>query len=381
MTIVVQKFGGTSVNTPDKREKVLDRIIAAKEKGREVVVVVSAMGRNGEPYATDTLLGLLAQVGPNPAGETKDLLASCGEVITACLMAHALEQRGYKASAMTGFQAGIITDASFTNAAILTVETGRILEKLREGRIVIVTGFQGITANQEVTTLGRGGSDTTALALGGALGAEEVIIYTDVPGVALTDPRLIPEAPYLKGIGLEQMHILARAGAKVIHQRAVQTAINFKRPFYIRSAFAESEGTLVGHSAQNDQGIYGLAVLKDISLVKISARSQQSRFQELAWDELFYKEEDAGCCLAVQTGHIPSQIEDCEFTRRGGLDLITMVWAEQRGLSAAEVSGILEKEGIDAAGSFDFAGGGSWAIPAPQCGQTLRLLFDRFARG
>lgn len=371
MAIVVQKFGGTSVNTPEKREKVLDKIVAAKQKGQDVVVVVSAMGRQGEPYATDTFLDLLTQVGPNPALPTQDLLASCGEIITTCIMAHALEQRGYKALAMTGFQAGIITDDNFTNAEVKRVETGNILKKLNEGYIAIVAGFQGITENMEITTLGRGGSDTTALALGGALGATEVIIYTDVPGVAFTDPRLIPGVPFIKTIDFTPMHTLARAGAKVIHRRAVKAAMNFKCPFYIRSTFTEELGTLVGQPGDSFNGVYGLAVLKDVSLLKC----QVSLIKKLALDELFYKENTNGCCLAVPKQITSSEIKDFQCSVTEGLELITMVWAGDSDLTVEKVCSLLGQQGIHVVENFELAEGGSWLIPTAQSAQALRILF------
>ena len=243
MAIIVQKFGGTSVNTVEKRERVLDKIISAKEKGYDVVVVVSAMGRKGEPYATDTFLDMLTEIGPAVQPRTMDLLASCGEIISTCLVAHALERRGYKAVPLTGFQAGIRTDRNFTNAEICRIDTTRIVKSLEDGWIVVVAGFQGISEDFDITTLGRGGSDTTAIALGGALGAELVEIYTDVPGVAFIDPRVIPDTPYLKSIDFYPLHVLARAGAKVVHHRAVQTAITYNTPFLVRSTFSNEVGT------------------------------------------------------------------------------------------------------------------------------------------
>lgn len=380
MAIVVQKFGGTSVNTPEKREKVLDRIVAAKKSGHDVVVVVSAMGRQGEPYATDTFLDLLTQVGPNASQQTKDLLTSCGEIITTCIMAHAMELRGYKAIAMTGFQAGIITDDNFTNAEVIRVETANILSKLNEGYIAIVAGFQGVTEKMEITTLGRGGSDTTALALGGALGAAEVIIYTDVPGVAFTDPRLIPTAPFMKTIDFNPMYTLARAGAKVIHLRAVKAAINFNCPFYIRSTFTEDEGTLVGQPGESFNGVYGLSVLKDISLIMIQDQMQGRMIKKLAVDELFYKEDSTGCSLAVPNALINPEVKKLQCSVTGELELITMAWSVESNLTSDKVRLLLEQQGINVVECFGFAEGGSWLIPTAQSAQALAILFA-YSRG
>lgn len=326
MSIIVQKFGGTSVNTPEKREQVLAKVIAAKEEGNDVVVVVSAMGRKGEAYATDTLLDLLLQVGPEPAGPLKDLLVSCGEIISASVMAHSLAQKGYKTVALTGFQAGIITDNDFTNADIKRVETDYIKRKLQEGNIVFVAGFQGITEQGEITTLGRGGSDTTALALGGALGADKTIIYTDVPGVAWTDPRLVPEVPFLKTIGFEPMYTLAKAGAKVVHLRAVKAAMDFDCPFYIRSTFQDGEGTLVGPMGEDYNGIYGLAVSND--------------------------------------------------GIREGFSLITIVWSSESKHNSERFLALLKGQGIAVEDTSPVSNGASYLVSVEQTTKAVQCLYD-----
>lgn len=379
MSIVVLKFGGTSVNTAEKRDKVIAKIIAAKEKGHQVVVVVSAMGRKGEPYATDTLLDLLSQIGPNPAESTKDLLVSCGEIISACVMAHALEQRGHKAVALTGFQAGIITDDNYTKADIKRVETDYLRKKLQEGKIVIVAGFQGITEQGEITTLGRGGSDTTALALGGALGAQEAVIYTDVPGVAWTDPRLVPGAPFLSTIGFQPMYTLARAGAKVIHLRAVKAAMDFACPFYIRSTFQEEEGTLIGQDGESFNGIYGLAVLNEVTLVKLPEVSDSAR--KLAVDELFCKEDGSGYSLVTAAPLSANELERIQGTATDGLALITMVWDSEKQIDAEQFITLLHGQGIELVDTFAVPCGGSYLVPAAQSDRAIRCLYNYSQRG
>lgn len=374
MPLIVQKFGGTSVNTAEKRGKVLDKIIAAKDKGCDVVVVVSAMGRKGEPYATDTFLDLLREVGPNPAPRTKDLLASCGEIISTCIVAHALEQRGYPACPMTGFQAGILTDEIFTNAEIKEINPVAVRNALQAGQIVVVAGFQGVTASKDVATLGRGGSDTTAIALGGALQADLVEIYTDVPGIAFTDPRLIAEAPYVQAIDFQPMYTLAKAGAKVIHPRAVRTAITYNRPFLIRSTFSDDPGTLIGRKGESFGGIYGIALTKGVLILKVQGNDQSGNWKRLALDEMFYRVEEGYCQLAAQLE--PSALNDKECTVSEECDLVTVVWDPASPATAQRVAAVLEGEGILNKGFFDLQAGGAWAVPSTQSARAVRVVFD-----
>lgn len=375
MGLVVQKFGGTSVNAPEKRAQVLGKIIKVKEKGNDVVVVVSAMGRKGEPYATDTFLDLLQQIGPNPDEKLKDMLISCGEIISVCVLAQALKERGFPAEAMTGFQAGIFTNNNFTNAEITRINPVRIQEKLQQGKIVVVAGFQGCTEEMEITTLGRGGSDTTAIALGGALGAELVEIYTDVPGVAFTDPRLIAQAPYIKSIDFEPMYILARSGAKVIHRQAVKTALNYNRPFVVRSTFDDCEGTLIGKPGENFAGIIGIAVMDDIIFLKVKVQDPAGVWEKIAVDQLFYQVEGDACHLAVQVN--PESLamkSECSVIEK--CSLITLVWNPANEAIRRKIEVLLSKNNIQPKGFFALSSGGSWAISEQQSRQALQLLFN-----
>lgn len=376
MPLVVQKYGGTSVNTPEKREKVLERIIAAKDSGNDVVVVVSAMGRKGEPYATDTLLDMLKEVGPAPTGKTKDLLASCGEIISACVVAHALKEKGYNAVPMTGFQAGIVTDSSFTNADAVRVDPERIIMSLKEGNIVVAAGFQGITEDMEVTTLGRGGSDTTALILGGALEADLVEIYTDVPGVAFTDPRLVPNVPFLKSIDFAPMYALARAGAKVIHLRAVKNAINFNRPFIIRSTFSDEPGTLIGKPGESFNGIYGIALLKDINIVRLKKAANEDFWKKFAVDELFFKTDNKGISLAVQVDDILEETRGISYTMDGECSLVTAVWDSRLTGVADAAESQLKDNGLDIIEFYEIENGRAWALPKNQAVDAIRALVE-----
>ncbi|NLW92252.1 MAG: aspartate kinase, partial [Syntrophomonadaceae bacterium] len=197
MTTVVQKFGGTSVSTPELRNRVCEIIASTIKSGQQAVVVVSAMGRVNDPYATDTFVNLMKETNPNPAPRELDLIMSCGELISAALLASQLTSCGLPARCLTGEQAGLITDGNFGNAHIQYVNPRNILACLEDGFIPIVTGFQGVSENGELTTLGRGGSDTTASALGVALNAEVIDIFTDVGGVMTADPRIVDNARLL----------------------------------------------------------------------------------------------------------------------------------------------------------------------------------------
>ncbi|NLZ93753.1 MAG: aspartate kinase [Firmicutes bacterium] len=247
MRILVQKFGGSSLATPELRQQVLQHILQAHDKGKKVVVVVSAMGRKGDSFATDTLLDFFSQVVANPPVRERDLVLSCGEVIAAAVMAAEIIQAGHAAVAFTGWQAGVITEEVFGQAEIIRIKKERILKQLQEGKIVVVAGFQGVTENGEITTLGRGGSDTSAVAIAAALEAEQVEIYSDVAAVMTADPRLVPEAKPIRNIGYQEVLQMAREGAKVIHPRAVDIALQYNLPLVLKKTGMPDQGTLVTH--------------------------------------------------------------------------------------------------------------------------------------
>ena len=263
LAILVQKFGGTSLATDEARKHVLRHIVREREAGYSVVVVVSAMGRRGDPYATDTLLALAGD-GQVPARE-RDLIASCGEVIAAVVLCGLLCDAGVPAVVLTGGQAGIRTDGRFGAARIVRVETEPVLRRLDEGKVVIVTGFQGMSPAGDTTTLGRGGSDTTAAALGAALRAQRIDIYTDVDGILTADPRVVADARPLKAVTYAEISNLARQGAKVVHPRAVEVAAQAGIPLRIRSTFSDDEGTLV-----TSPGLFGSGEVPDRPIVGIA---------------------------------------------------------------------------------------------------------------
>jgi aspartate kinase len=241
VALVVQKYGGSSVADADSIKRVAKRIVDTRKAGNDVVVAVSAMGDT-----TDELVDLAQQVSPLPSGRELDMLLTAGERISMALLAMAIANLGYEARSYTGSQAGVITDSTHGKARIIDVTPGRIRSALDEGAIVIVAGFQGVSQDtKEITTLGRGGTDTTAVALAAALGAEVCEIYTDVDGVFSADPRIVPTARRLSRISYEEMLEMAACGAKVLHLRCVEYARRYSIPVHVRSSFSQHEGTWV----------------------------------------------------------------------------------------------------------------------------------------
>lgn len=265
MGIIVQKFGGTSLRNAHGLKSLLSHVTKAKTQGKDLVVVVSSMGRKGEPYATDTLINELETIDTNIDPMKKDLIMSCGEIISSALVSHLLDVNGIPAIPLTGFQAGIHTDDNFNSAEILDINTKVILGHLKAGRVVVVAGFQGITSNMEITTLGRGGSDITAVTLGGFLGARQVDIFTDVEGVAVVDPKIIPFPKYLENISYCDMYKLSSNGAGVIHPKAVLAAEKYNIPVHICGTFSNKKGTVISkHENLRDNDIIGISFIKDI---------------------------------------------------------------------------------------------------------------------
>jgi aspartate kinase len=265
MALVVQKYGGSSVADAEKIKNVARRVAAAKDKGDEVVVVVSAMGDT-----TDELIDLAYRMNEHPDPRELDALVSTGEVVSSTLLAMALEAMGYEAISLSGAQAGIRTDSTYRRARILKVESRRIESELKAGNIVIVAGFQGITEDMDVTTLGRGASDTSAVALAASLGAEICQIYTDVEGVYTADPRLIPEAKPLAEIGYEEMLELASHGARVMHARAVELGEVYNIPILVASSFTGKPGTLIHGGVSMEVRNKVRSIAHDLDVAKIT---------------------------------------------------------------------------------------------------------------
>ncbi|HLO98760.1 MAG TPA: aspartate kinase [Fimbriimonas sp.] len=249
----VMKFGGTSVATPEARMTSALKVLSAKEKGFDPVVVVSAIGRKGMPYATDTFINLLREIDPNvePDPRELDLLIACGEILSSVIFAHTLKTLGYPAMAFRGGQAGIRTDGVFGNARIMSINPTALFRCIEKGAIPVVCGFQGVFAEDrslpggELTTLGRGGSDTTASALGAAMKAAAVDIYTDVDGVKTADPDAVKEAPTLRQVTYDEVAEIAHLGAKVVHPRAAEIAMNYNIPLWVKNTFSDDVGTQI----------------------------------------------------------------------------------------------------------------------------------------
>ena len=265
MGLIVQKYGGSSVADIERMRAVARRVIAEADRGHSVVVVLSAMGKT-----TDNLLGLVAQITERPDAREVDMLLATGEQISISLLTMVLQSMGRKAISMTGPQVGILTDSAHRKARIRHINTDRLGAALAEGQIVIVAGFQGSSTDGEITTLGRGGSDTTAVALAAALKADRCDIYTDVDGVYTTDPRVVKDARKLDSITYDEMLELASLGAKVLHNRSVELAKNFSVPLQVLSSFTEALGTMVVSNYQNMEDIVVSGVAFNRNETKIS---------------------------------------------------------------------------------------------------------------
>ncbi|EAC8462081.1 aspartate kinase [Listeria monocytogenes] len=298
MKIIVQKFGGTSVQNEKSRLMAFNHIKQVLNEGYKVVVVVSAIGRYGDPYATDTLLELIGAKNTKLTAREQDTLLSVGETISASVFTNMLKEADIKAEAFSGGQAGIFTSNDHLNAKITEVDTTRLKNALAELDVAVVAGFQGITANGDITTLGRGGSDTSAAALGVSLQADYIDIFTDVDGMMTADPRIVEHARSLPRVSYNEVSNMAYQGAKVIHPRAVEIAMTAKIPMRIRSTYLESSGTLVtsladdsGHFDVKERMVTGVAHVTN--LTQISVQTDTVKAQQLAFKILA----DAGISL------------------------------------------------------------------------------------
>ena len=265
MALIVQKYGGSSVADAERIKNVARRIAQAKDKGDRVVVVVSAMGDT-----TDELIKLAYQITDCPNNRELDILLSTGELVSSTLLAMALNHMGYESVSLSGAQAGIRTDAAHSQARIVGIDPRRVVRELDKGRVVIVAGFQGITEEMDVTTLGRGGSDTTAVALAASLGADVCQIYTDVEGVYTADPRIVPDAQRLVEIGYDEMLELATYGARVMHPRAIELGELFNVPILVASSFTEGPGTLIDGGGAMEVRNRVRGIIHDLDVAKVT---------------------------------------------------------------------------------------------------------------
>lgn len=406
MRVVVQKFGGSSVVTPQQRRQAADRVREALQEGFRVVVVVSAMGRAGDPYATDTLLSLLPE-GVDPDARERDMLAACGEVVAAVVLAHTLRAEGIPAVALTGRDAGIITDANFGNARVRRVKPDAVVRHLEQGRVVVVAGFQGVTEDGQVTTLGRGGSDTTAAVLGAALGAEYVDIFTDVPGVFTADPRLVPDAAVLERLTFREIVEMAHSGAKVVHPRAVEIAMEHRIPLRIRPADGCSPGTLIAgppsrrspeFHVQLDRVVTGIAAVPGRTLFRLPALDPGGmgpRALELfeglgknhvSIDMIDVSEEGIGFVVAQEDQGRSQRLMDglgVEYRVLSGLTKVSVVGAGMHG-----VPGVMARvaRALCAAGAAVYATTDSHAniaclVRTEDAARVVQALHDEFSLG
>lgn len=286
MKMIVQKFGGTSVRDENGRQNAKRHIEAALRDGYKVVVVVSAMGRIGDPYATDTLLSLIGGSKSKVSKREYDLLLSCGEMISSVVFTNMLLENGINAVSLTGAQAGFVTNNEHTNAKILEMKCDRLLREFEDADVVVVAGFQGAAKNGDITTIGRGGSDTSAAALGAAINADVIDIFTDVEGIMTADPRIANNARPLSVVTYTEVCNMAYQGAKVIHPRAVEIAMQAKVPIRIRSTYSDNTGTLVTTANRDNHGsdikerpVTGIAHVTNVTQIKVFAKKDQYNLQ------------------------------------------------------------------------------------------------------
>ncbi len=329
---VVMKFGGTSVAGPERLRRVAKRLVSAHEEGNRVVAVLSAMGAT-----TDELISLAHQVSARPDARELDMLISVGERISCALAAMATNDLGHRAVSLTGSQAGIVTDTTHGKARIVDVRARRIHESLDRDEIVLVAGFQGVSTEHDVTTLGRGASDLTAIALAAALGAERCEIYTDVEGVFTADPRIVPGASKLHAVSYEEMLELAASGAKVLQLRGVEFARNHGVTLHVRSTFADEEGTWIGEEDER--------MLEKAMIAGVTHDVEEAVFEVEDADpaELFQGLADASVnvdtVIQIGTGVVFSAPEEDRDAATSALERLGARWTEREGLGKVSVVG------------------------------------------
>jgi len=399
--IIVMKFGGTSVATPEGRKAIADRVTEALELERAPVVVVSAMGRAGAPYATDTLLSLVDALPSDP--RERDLLASVGELVSAVVVAHELRGCGIEARAFTGAEAGIATDGVHDGAAITEIHTGPLVRAIADGIVPVVCGFQGVSAEGTLTTLGRGGSDTTACALGVALEAEEVEIYTDVDGVMSADPRVCTQAGVLEVIRADELHQMAQHGSRVVHTPAAELALSSGLAVRVRNTYSDHPGSRVADIAGYRPSSVATAVSHIGDVVRITValpapegtaehmRAQARVYRTMAdggvsldmfttvGDTLVFTVAggslDAACDLLGQLG--------LTYRVTRGLAKVTLVGAGMHGVPGvmARMAECLADAGVNVVQTADSHTTISVLVPASDIDTAVAALHDGFELG
>jgi len=365
MALIVQKYGGSSVANAELIKNVAHRVARRKDQGNDLVVVVSAMGKT-----TDQLIALAQEIMEHPPEREMDVLLSTGETVSTTLMAMALESMGYEAVSLSGAQAGIKTDAVHSKARILGIDPERVRRELELGHVAVVAGFQGITEEMDITTLGRGGPDPPAVALAAALGAEVCEIYTDVEGIYTTDPRVEPKARKLKDIGYEEMLELAAVGAKVMHARAVEVGAVYNVPILVASSFKEVPGTLIhgGVSMEQFKKVRGIAQDLDVAKVTIRGVPDQPGIAASIFDPL--AEAHVSVDTIVQNASV-EQLTDVTFTvsRKDLHKVLPIVQEASRRIGAADVVA------DDKLGKVSVVGTGMTTAPG-YAARMFRVLFE-----
>ncbi|MDC3414087.1 aspartate kinase [Aquibacillus sp. 3ASR75-11] len=324
MNILVQKFGGTSVQNKETRAKAINHINTALSEGYKVVTVVSAMGRHPDPYATDSLLELVGFPKTSISKQEQDLLLSCGETIASVVFSNELKKSGIHSMAITGAQAGFVTTSDFTEAKIKSMKTDRILRELVNHDVIVVAGFQGQDENGDITTIGRGGSDTSAAALGAALQANYIDIFTDVEGIMTADPRVVESARTMDVVTYTEICNLAYQGAKVIHPRAVEIAMQAEVPIRVRSTNSTGLGTLVTSSRDPERGrdipdrlVTGIAHISGITQIRVKAKEEPYQLQSEVFKAMaeagisvdFINISPTGVVYTIQEAHTDKAVE------------------------------------------------------------------------
>jgi aspartate kinase len=396
--VIIMKFGGTSVARPEGRAAIAARVTEALERDASPVVVVSAMGRRGAPYATDTLLGLIESLPSDP--RERDLLASTGEVVSAVVIAHELRAAGVDAVAMTGAEAGIGTDGTFENAAITDIHPAAVKAAIDARRVPVIAGFQGVGPDGRVTTLGRGGSDTTACALGVALGAEAVEIYTDVDGVMTADPRSCAAAMVLERLSADELFQMARHGSRVVHTPAAELALSSGLAVRVRNTYSDHPGTAVADIASYRPSSVATAVSHSVGIARIRVTipgEDDGTAHMDALTRVFRAMADAGVSLdmftpstttllfTVREQDVPracSVLDGCglAYELRQGLAKVTLIGAGMHGVPGvmARVAESLATAGVNLLQTADSHTTISVLVPADEAVTAVTALHDAF---
>lgn len=403
MEICVQKFGGSSLVSIQLRMQVVERVINSINAGCKPVIVVSAMGRNGDAYATDTLIALVNKVNSNPCLRNMDLLLNCGEIISSVVLAETLNKHKLTAVALTGWQCGVNTNQNYGNARIEYIDTGVIEQLLKEDKIPVVAGFQGYhNSSKEVTTLGRGGSDTTAVAIAAALGCKSCEIYTDVDGVKTADPCLVPNAPTLSSITYREVIELAHLGAKVIHPRAVEIAMEAGIELRIFAVNRSGVGTVISKSPVTKDGkkisdrvVTGIAHLNSRAHVRVTGAEDFNRtdltldiFEKLAdqnisLDFIYVSPDLIAFIIDDQMSELVKEVLaglKLNITVDQGYAKVSVVGAGMHGVPGvmARVIRSLEKAGVPIYQTTDSHANISCLIKEKNLVVAVRALFDEF---